>query len=92
MKENVARLYRSTRLHAIDKRQRGFRGGAEESSMGTSYVLRPRNCHPTLAVQRILNNVLSSQHDELAQYQHHPKHDFENIRSRNPTNISMRQS
>ena len=39
-------------------------------------------------------NILSAQHEEQAQYQHHqhhhPKHDFEDIRSRNLTNVSTR--
>ena len=47
---------------------------------------------PTLGGEADSKNLLSSYHEELNIdiIHHHPKHDFEGIRSRNPTNLSMR--
>ena len=61
--------------------------------------------HPEVRGAACSKNFLNSYREEPAEYQrrqhhpssiiiiihHHPKHDFEGVRSRNPTNISMRR-
>ena len=54
-------------------------------------VYYPWVIHPTLAGATAgSKNFLSFHHEDICQYhQHHPKYDFEGIRSHNPT-ISIR--
>ena len=58
----------------------------ESRHAGSSYI-RKQLRHLAAGVQQILKNFLRSYPEELAQYQHHPKHGLEGVRSRNPINI-----